>query len=47
VSEQLVAIADIHIDNRHRRDMGDLQGLADSIERQGLLQPVGIRGRAR
>jgi len=35
-------ISDIEISSRHRKDMGDLQALADSIELQGLLQPIGI-----
>lgn len=37
-----VPIKDIHIGDRHRKDMGDLSGLAESITAQGLLQPVGI-----
>jgi ParB-like chromosome segregation protein Spo0J len=37
-----VAIADIVIGDRHRRDMGDIAGLAESIEQIGLLQPIGI-----
>jgi ParB-like chromosome segregation protein Spo0J len=32
----------IHIGERHRKDMGDLEGLAASIATEGLLQPVGI-----
>jgi ParB/RepB/Spo0J family partition protein len=28
--------------SRHRKDMGDLQELARSIEEEGLLQPVGV-----
>ncbi len=35
-----VAIADIHIGQRHRKDMGDLKALAESIAADGLLQPV-------
>lgn len=35
-------IADIKIGERHRRDFGDLQGLADSIKTEGLLQAIGI-----
>ena len=34
-----IKIADIKIGKRHRRDMGDLTSLADSIRRLGLLQP--------
>ncbi|MFH1031094.1 MAG: DNA methyltransferase [Chloroflexota bacterium] len=33
-------IKDIIIDGRHRKDMGDIQGLAESIKRVGLLHPV-------
>jgi len=32
----------IRIGERHRKDMGDLEGLAASIATEGLLQPVGI-----
>jgi ParB-like chromosome segregation protein Spo0J len=32
----------IHIGERHRKDMGDLEVLAASIATEGLLQPVGI-----
>jgi ParB/RepB/Spo0J family partition protein len=35
-------IADIDIGERHRKEMGDLEGLADSILDQGLLQPIGV-----
>ena len=37
-----VPLADIVIGERHRRDMGDLQRLADSMREVGLLQPIGI-----
>jgi ParB-like nuclease family protein/DNA methylase len=37
-----LTIADIKIGKRHRRDMGDLTPLADSIRRLGLLQPIGV-----
>jgi len=37
-----IKISDIHIGPRFRNDCGDLQALADSIEEQGLLQPIGI-----
>ena len=39
---ELRAIADITIGQRHRHDMGDLPGLADSIRDVGLLHPIGI-----
>ena len=32
----------IDVGIRHRRDMGDLQALADSISEIGLLQPIGV-----
>ena len=32
----------IGVGDRHRRDMGDLQALADSIGAIGLLQPIGV-----
>ena len=35
-------IGDIKIGDRYRKQMGDIQELADSIEEQGLLQPIGI-----
>lgn len=38
----MIRIADIEIGERHRKDMGDLQGLAASIQAEGLLQPIGI-----
>jgi len=37
-----VNISKIEIDNRHRKEMGDIEGLAQSIEELGLLQPIGI-----
>jgi ParB family chromosome partitioning protein len=33
-------ITDIHLGNRHRKDLGDIQSLADSIRELGLLHPV-------
>ena len=39
---QEVKIRDIKIGKRHRKDMGDIKGLAESIEETGLLQPIGI-----
>ncbi|HWB14489.1 MAG TPA: ParB N-terminal domain-containing protein [Pirellulales bacterium] len=38
-----VRCSEIKIGDRHRKDMGDLQALATSIEEVGLLQPIGIR----
>lgn len=37
-----VPCGQIRIGERHRKDMGDLEGLAASIAREGLLQPIGI-----
>jgi len=37
-----VKISDIKIGDRHRKAMGDIKGLAQSIEEVGLLQPIGI-----
>ena len=37
-----VAISSISIGDRHRRQMGDLQALANSIDEFGLLQPIGV-----
>ena len=42
-----IKIADIKIGKRHRRDMGDLTSLADSIRRLGLLQPIGVTDSAK
>jgi len=35
-----VRISEIVVGERRREDMGDIQGLADSITRYGLLQPI-------
>lgn len=37
-----VACDSIRVSERHRKDMGDLEGLAVSIAAEGLLQPIGI-----
>jgi ParB/RepB/Spo0J family partition protein len=37
-----VPVAEIVIGERHRRDMGDLKSVADSMRELGLLQPIGI-----
>jgi hypothetical protein len=37
---RLLAISEIKIGRRHRKDLGDLVALATSIDR-GLLQPIG------
>lgn len=41
--EARVRIADIQIGERHRKDMGDIEGLARSIDEIGLLHPVVVR----
>lgn len=35
-----IMISDIKIGTRRREDMGDVQGLADSLEKYGLIHPV-------
>ncbi len=40
-----IRITDIKIGQRHRKDMGDLTALAESIRQEGLLQPVGVTDR--
>ena len=40
MSTKLVKIASIHIAERHRRDLGDIDGLAASIRLLGLLEPI-------
>jgi len=35
-------IADIIVNNRTRKDLGDIQSLADSIREVGLLNPITI-----
>jgi len=39
---QDVKISDIQIGERHRKDLGDLEGLARSIEADELFQPIGV-----
>jgi hypothetical protein len=39
---EIVPIEKIHVGERHRQDMGDLEELAQSIRELGLLQPIGI-----
>jgi ParB family chromosome partitioning protein len=43
--EMEIAISDIHIGKRFRRDMGDVRSLADSIAQIGLLHPIVIDGK--
>jgi hypothetical protein len=37
-----IKIDSIMVGQRHRRDMGDLTTLAESIRQEGLLQPIGV-----
>jgi ParB-like nuclease domain len=37
-----IAIAEIVIGERYRRDMGDIEGLAASIDDIGLIEPIAI-----
>ncbi len=39
---KLIEIKNINLGTRHRKEIGDITALAASIERQGLLQPIGI-----
>src|SRR5450631_1928903 len=39
---QELKIAAIGVGNRHRKDMGSLKELAQSIKEEGLLQPIGV-----
>ena len=39
---QQLKITDITVGNRHRKEMGSLTSLADSIRQEGLLQPIGV-----
>jgi ParB-like chromosome segregation protein Spo0J len=40
--ETTMLISEIKIGTRHRKDMGDIEALAESIRLEGLLQPVGV-----
>ncbi|MDB5596272.1 MAG: hypothetical protein JWM36_3233 [Hyphomicrobiales bacterium] len=37
-----IEISKINVGERFRKDLGDIEGLARSIEAEGLLQPIGI-----
>ena len=41
-SEENFLISMIDVGKRHREEFGDLEALAGSIKKQGLLQPIGI-----
>jgi ParB family chromosome partitioning protein len=36
-------IADIKVGKRHRKDLGDIEGLAASMEVHGLLHPIVVK----
>ena len=38
----LVKITDIKIGNRFRKDLGDIDSLAESIKELGLIEPIVI-----
>ena len=40
-------IDSIEIGERHRRDLGEIDGLAESIKQVGLLHPIVIRNDGR
>lgn len=40
---EMLALSEIQIGNRVRKDMGDIKSLADSIARHGLLHPVVVK----
>lgn len=42
LAQDMRPVASISVGERHRKEMGDLQGLAESIRRLGLLQPLCI-----
>ena len=41
-NEFKVSIEQVTIGDRHRKDLGDLESLAESIKTLGLLQPIGV-----
>lgn len=40
-----IKIAHIQVGRRHRKDLGNLQELARSIQQEALLQPIGVTDR--
>src|SRR4051812_25589613 len=42
---RIIPIDQIRIGPRHRKDLGDLEGLAGSVDRGTLLQPIGVTPR--
>ena len=41
-NEFKIPVGQVTVGERHRKDLGDLQPLADSIRSLGLLQPIGV-----
>lgn len=37
---KMVNLSDISLDDRYRKDLGDIEGLTESIKEKGVLQPV-------
>ncbi len=42
VAETTLPVADIRVGERIRRDLGDIESLAQTIAVVGLLQPIGV-----
>jgi ParB family transcriptional regulator, chromosome partitioning protein len=42
MSATVMKIANIKVGERHRKDLGDIEGLAASIEDLGLLHPITV-----
>jgi ParB family chromosome partitioning protein len=42
MAARTINIGDIRVGKRHRRDLGDIDGLAASIEDIGLLNPITV-----
>jgi ParB family chromosome partitioning protein len=41
--EVSIRIESVRVEGRHRRDLGDIKGLAADIDRNGLINPITIR----
>ncbi len=42
MTEQMMAVEFIQIVGRHRKDLGDIEGLAASIKAEGLINPITV-----
>ena len=42
IKVQEIAIGDIEVGERFRKDLGDISALADSIRKDGLIQPIAV-----